>query len=205
VDKDANVTRQQANQARELGIDPKSGKPVSVRMGRYGPYVIIGTAEDEEKPKFYGLRPGQRLDSITLEESLELTKLPRELGESPDGLEISANVGRFGPYIKYGKKFASLPKEDDPYTVNLERALEIVEEKKKADAEREIQIFEEQNIKVLKGRYGPYVTDGKKNARVPKETEPSTLTLEQCVELLASAKPRPKRKRATKKKKKTDD
>lgn len=205
VDKDANVTRQQANQARELGIDPKSGKPVSVRMGRYGPYVIIGTAEDEEKPKFYGLRPGQRLDSITLEESLELTKLPRELGESPDGLEISASVGRFGPYIKYGKKFASLPKEDDPYTVNLERALEIVEEKKNADAEREIQIFEEQNIKVLKGRYGPYVTDGKKNARVPKETEPSTLTLEQCVELLASAKPRPKRKRATKKKKKTDD
>jgi DNA topoisomerase-1 len=205
VDKDANVTRQEANQARELGIDPKSGKPVSVRMGRYGPYVIIGTAEDEEKPKFYGLRPGQRLDSITLEESLELTKLPRELGESADGLAISANVGRFGPYIKYGTKFASLPKEEDPYTVTFERAIEIVEEKKKADAEREIQIFEEQNIKVLKGRYGPYVTDGKKNARIPKETEPATLTLEECVELLASAKPRPKRKRAAKKKKKSDD
>jgi DNA topoisomerase-1 len=204
VDKDANVSREEANQARQLGTDPKSGKPVSVRMGRYGPYVIIGTAEDEEKPQFYGLRPGQRLDSITLEESLELTKLPRELGESPDGLAISANVGRFGPYVKYGTKFASLKKEDDPYTVTLERALEVVEEKKKVDAEREIQIFEEQNIKVLKGRYGPYVTDGKKNARIPKETEPASLTLEECVELLAKAKPRPKRKRAAKKKKVDD-
>lgn len=203
-DKDANVSRQEANQARELGTDPKSGKPVSVRMGRYGPYVIIGTAEDEEKPQFYGLQPGQRLDSITLAEALELTKLPRELGESPDGLAISANVGRFGPYVKYGSKFVSLKKEDDPYTVTLERALELVEEKKKIDAEREIRIFDEQNIKVLKGRYGPYVTDGKKNARVPKEREPDSLSLEECVELLANAKTRPKRKRAAKKKK-TDD
>jgi DNA topoisomerase-1 len=135
-----------------------------------------------------------------LAEALELTKLPRELGESPDGLAISTNVGRFGPYVKYGPKFVSLKKEDDPYTITLERALELVEEKKKADAEREIRIFEEQNIKVLKGRYGPYVTDGKKNARVPKEREPETLTLEECVELLASAKPRPKRKRVAKKK-----
>jgi len=203
-DKDANVSRQEANQARELGTDPKSGKPVSVRMGRYGPYVIIGTAEDEEKPQFYGLQPGQRLDAITLEEALELTKLPRELGESPDGLAITANVGRFGPYVKYGTKFVSLKKEDDPYTVTLERALELVEEKKKADAEREIKLFDETDIKVLKGRYGPYVTDGKKNARVPKEREPESLTLEECVELLAKAKPRPKRKRVAKKKK-TDD
>jgi DNA topoisomerase I len=199
-DKDANVSRQEANQARELGTDPKSGKPVSVRMGRYGPYVIIGTAEDEEKPRFYGLQPGQRLDSIALEEALELTKLPRDLGESPDGLAISANVGRFGPYIKYGTKFVSLKKEDDPYTVTLERALELVAEKKKLDAEREIKIFSEQNIKILKGRYGPYVTDGKKNARVPKEREPDSLTLEECIELLASAKTRPKRKRVAKKK-----
>lgn len=202
-DKEANVTREEANQARPLGTHPKSGKPVSVRMGRYGPYVIIGKAEDEEKPKFYGLQPGQRLDSITLEEALELTKLPRELGESSDGLAISTNVGRFGPYVKYGTKFVSLKKEDDPYTITLERALELVEEKKKADAEREIKIFEEQGISILKGRYGPYVTDGKKNAKVPKEREPDTLTLEECVELIANAKVRPKRKRA--KKKKTND
>ena len=200
-DKEENVSRQEANQARELGTDPKSGKPVSVRMGRYGPYVIIGTAEDEEKPQFYGLQPGQRLDSITLEEALELTKLPRELGTSDVGDELSVNVGRFGPYVKFGdRKFASLKKEDDPYTITLERAAEIVAEKKKADAEREIQVFEEENIKVLNGRYGPYVTDGKKNARVPKETDPKTLTLEQCVEMLANAKVRPKRKRAAKKK-----
>ncbi|MGR9091690.1 MAG: DNA topoisomerase I [Gammaproteobacteria bacterium] len=204
-DKEANVTREEANQVRPLGTDPKSGKPVSVRMGRYGPYVIIGTAEDEEKPKFYGLQPGQRLDSITLEQALELTKLPRELGESQDGLAISTNVGRFGPYVKYGTKFVSLKKEDDPYTITLERALELVEEKKKADAEREIKIFEEQGINILKGRYGPYVTDGKKNARVPKEREPESLTLEECVELLANAKVRPKRKRAAKKKKTSED
>ncbi len=203
-DKDTNVSRQEANQARELGTDPKSGKPVSARMGRYGPYVIIGTAEDEEKPQFYGLQPGQRLDSITLEEALELTKLPRELGESPDGLPISTNVGRFGPYVKYGSKFVSLKKDEDPYTISLERALELVEEKKKADAEREIKIFSEENIKILKGRYGPYVTDGKKNARVPKEREPDSLSVEECVELLANAKTRPKRKRAAKKKKTTD-
>jgi len=201
LDKEANVSRQEANQARELGIDPKSGKPVSVRMGRYGPYVIIGTAEDEDKPGFYGLQPGQRLDSITLDEALALTKLPRDLGESPDGLAISANVGRFGPYVKYGTQFVSLTKDDDPYTVTLERALELVEQKKKVDAEREIKIFSEDNIKVLKGRYGPYVTDGKKNARIPKEKEPESLTLEQCVALLAAAKNRPKRKRNTKKKK----
>lgn len=200
-DKEANVTRQEANQARELGTDPKSGKPVSVRMGRYGPYVIIGTAEDEEKPQFYGLQPGQRLDSITLEEALELTKLPRELGVSDAGDELSVNVGRFGPYVKFGdRKFASLKKEDDPYTITIERAAEIVAEKKKADAEKEIQIFEEENIKVLNGRYGPYVTDGKKNARIPKETDPKGLTLEECTEMLAKAKVRPKKKRATKKK-----
>ena len=186
-DKEENVTRQEANQARELGVHPKSGKPVSVRMGRYGPYVIIGSVEDEEKPGFYGLRPGQKMDSITLEDALELTKLPRELGESPDGLPLTVNIGRFGPYVKYGDKFVSLAKEDDPYTIEIDRAVELVEAKKKADAEREIQIFEEEKIKVLKGRYGPYVTDGSKNAKVPKETDPAKLTLEECQTLLANA------------------
>ncbi len=186
-DKEENVSRQEANQARELGIDPKSGKPVAVRMGRYGPYVIIGTVEDEEKPQFYGLQPGQKMDAITLAEALELTKLPRELGESPDGVSLLVNVGRFGPYVRYSGKFVSLGADDDPYTITLERAIELVEEKKKADAEKEIQIFADSDIKVLNGRYGPYVTDGKKNARIPKETDPKQLTLEECVAMIAAA------------------
>lgn len=186
-DKEENVSRQEANQARELGTDPKTGKPVAVRMGRYGPYVIIGTVEDEEKPKFYGLRAGQKMDAITLEEALELTKLPRELGAMPDGVELTVNIGRFGPYVRFDGKFASLGKEDDPYTVTLERAIELVEEKKKADAAKQIQIFEDCGIKVLNGRYGPYVTDGKKNARVPKETDPAALSLDECKALLEAA------------------
>jgi DNA topoisomerase-1 len=186
-DKEENVSRQEANQARDLGTDPKSGKPVAVRMGRYGPYVIIGTVEDEEKPQFYGLQAGQRMDAITLEEALELTKLPRELGETPDGMPLLVNIGRFGPYVRYTDKFVSLGEDDDPYTITLERAIELVEEKKKADAEKQIKIFDDSDIKVLNGRYGPYVTDGKKNARIPKETEPGDLSLEQCVALIEAA------------------
>ncbi len=182
-----NVSRAEARQARELGIDPKSGEPVSVRFGRYGPFAQIGTAEDEEKPRFASLLPGQKLNSITLEEALELFKLPRELGETPEGEELIVNIGRFGPYVRYGKKFASLPKEDDPYSVSRERALELVAEKKQADANRTINIFEEQGIQVLRGRYGPYITDGKKNLSVPKGREPETLTVEECIELLANA------------------
>lgn len=185
--KEENVTRKEAVQARELGTDPKSGRPVSVRMGRYGPFVQIGTREDEEKPKFAGLRPGQRMDTITLEEALPLFKLPRALGETPEGDEVEANIGRFGPYIRYGKKFVSLPKDDDPYTVILERALELIEAKKKADAEREIKVFKDDGISILRGRYGPYVTDGKKNARVPKDREPESLSLEESRELLEQA------------------
>lgn len=181
-----NVSRDEAVQARELGIDPKSGKPVSVRMGRYGPFVQIGTRDDEEKPKFAGLRPGQKMDAITLDEALYLFNLPRKLGETPEGEPLVVNIGRFGPYVKYGSKYASL-KEDDPYTVSRERALEVVAAKKEADANRIIQVFEAEGIQVLNGRYGPYITDGEKNAKVPKETDPKTLTLAQCQELLAAA------------------
>jgi DNA topoisomerase-1 len=197
-----NVTRAQARQARELGTDPDSGKPVSVRLGRYGPYAQIGTAEDEDKPRFAGLLPGQKLATITLEEALTLFKLPRHLGETEDGEEVVANIGRFGPYIRYGKKFVSLPKEDDPYKVELPRALELVRAKKQADAERTIQVFEAAGIQVLRGRYGPYVTNGKKNASVPKDREPDALTLAECEELLANAperRGRGRRKAAAKK------
>ncbi len=195
-EKEESVTREQVAQARELGTDPKSGKPVTVRMGRYGPFVQIGTKDDEEKPKFAGLRPGQKMNEIDLATAMELFKLPRKLGETSDGLPVSASVGRFGPYIRYGDKYVSM-KEDDPYTVELPRALELIEEKKIADANRIILDFEEQGIQVLNGRYGPYITDKQKNARVPKDREPKTLTLEECIELLAAA---PERGRRGKKK-----
>ena len=186
-DKEENVSRSEANQARELGVHPKSGLPVSVRMGRYGPYVQLGTKDDEEKPKFAGLRPGQRIDTITFDEAMELFKLPRVLGQNTDQEEIVVNIGRFGPYVRYGSKFVSLKKEDDPYTVSLERALELIAEKLKADAEKQIKIFEAEGVSILNGRYGPYVTDGKKNARIPKETDPASLTLEESIKLLVEA------------------
>ncbi|HWX69626.1 MAG TPA: DNA topoisomerase I [Steroidobacteraceae bacterium] len=187
VDKiERTVTREQVAQARELGKDPGSGKPVTVRMGRYGPFVQIGTKDDEEKPRFAGLRPGQKMDAITLADAMELFKLPRTLGETPEGETIVASVGRFGPYVKYGSKYASL-KEDDPYTVTLERAREVIRSKKEADANRLIQDFPDEGIQVLNGRYGPYITDKKKNARIPKDRDPRSLALEECRALLAAA------------------
>ena len=192
-EKEESVTREQVAMARELGTDPKSGKPVTVRMGRYGPFVQIGTKDDEEKPKFAGLRPGQKMNDITLEDAMELFKLPRKLGETPDGLAVSASIGRFGPYVRYGDKYVSIRGDDDPYTIELPRALELIEQKKKEDAERIIQDFEEEGIQVLNGRYGPYITDKTKNARVPKDREPKSLTLEECKELLAAAPVRGRR------------
>jgi DNA topoisomerase-1 len=199
------VDRDEANQSRQLGIDEKSGKPITVRIGRYGTFVQIGTRDDEDKPKFAGLRPGQKMDSITLAEALELFKLPRELGTSPEGEAISTNIGRFGPYVKYDSKFVSLnvKEGDDPYTLTLERALELVRDKKEFDANREIKVFEGTDIKVLRGRYGPYITDGVKNARIPKDVEdPATLSLETCEELIEKAPlPKSRRKKAAVKKK----
>ncbi len=185
-----NVSREEVAQARELGKDPVSGKPITVRMGRYGPFVQIGTKDDEEKPKFAGLRPGQKMDLIKLPEALELFKLPRKLGATADGEPVEANIGRFGPYIKYGAKYVSLKPPDDPYTVELERALEVIRLKKEADANRIIQDFGVDSIQVLNGRYGPYITDGKRNARIPKDTDPKTIALDLCRELLAAAPPR---------------
>ncbi|HEX6929904.1 MAG TPA: DNA topoisomerase I [Gammaproteobacteria bacterium] len=190
--KEENVTREEVAQARELGVDPESGRPVSVRMGRFGPFVQIGTKDDEEKPKFAGLRPGQKMDHITLDEALYLFNLPRDLGETPEGEKMIVNIGRFGPYVKYGAKYASL-KDDDPYTVSRERALEVVAAKKEADANRIIHDFADEGIQVLNGRYGPYVTDGSKNAKIPKDTDPKSLTLPDCRELLANAPERGRR------------
>ena len=188
---------------RQLGTDEETGKPISVRVGRYGAFVQIGTRDDEDKPKFAGLRPGQKMNSITLEQALQLFDLPRELGVSPEGEKISANIGRFGPYIKYDAKFVSL-KDEDPYEVTLERALEIVAEKKIADANKLVKHFEGTDVQILNGRWGAYITDGNKNAKIPKELKekPAEIPLETCLKLLEEAperRGRGKKKAAAKK------
>ncbi|HEX7111124.1 MAG TPA: DNA topoisomerase I [Mizugakiibacter sp.] len=186
------VDRGEATGARELGADPKSGKPVSVRLGRYGPYAQIGSKDDADKPQYASLRSGQSMHTITLEEALELFKLPRALGTAPDGEKVSAGIGRFGPFVKQGDTYASLTAEDDPHTVTLERALELVRARREAIANRVIKDFGN-GVQVLNGRYGPYITDGEKNARIPKDREPASLTAEECAALLAAAPARPKR------------
>ena len=194
-EKEKTVSRDEVIQSRTLGTDPKSERPLSVRMGRYGAYAQIGTRDDEEKPIFASLRTSQKLDSITFEEAMALFDLPRSLGESPEGEKLTVAIGRFGPYVKYGDKFVSLG-DHDPYTVTRDTALKLVAEKKQTDSKRLILNFEKQGIQVLNGRYGPYVTDGSKNARVPKTVEPHTLSLEDCIELLKNAKP-PSNKKKT--------
>jgi len=194
-DKEMNVSREQAVQSRELGKDPESGRPMTVRMGRYGPFVQIGTKDDEEKPRFAGLRAGQKMDSVTLDEALPLFKLPRNLGQTADGQPVQASIGRFGPYVKYANKFVSL-KDDDPYTIDLDRALVLIAEKRELDANRIIQEFSNTEIRVLNGRYGPYVTNGSKNAKIPKDKEPAKLSLQECEQLIEQAPAKKARRRA---------
>ncbi len=214
-EKSESVGRTEATGARELGPDPKSGKPVSVRLGRYGPYAALGsTAEDaEDKPKFASLRPGQSMHTITLEEAIDLFRLPRALGEDK-GEEVSVGIGRFGPFAKRGSVYASLKKEDDPYTIDLARAVFLIEEKEEIARNRIIKEFDDSDIQVLNGRYGPYLSDGKLNGKIPKDREPASLTLEEVVKLMeetgkpmrkgfgkkAAAKKTPAAKKATAKK-----
>ena len=188
VDKSESVDRAEASGARELGADPETGKPVSARLGRYGPYVQIGTADDEEKPKFASLRPGQSMHTILLEEALKLFGLPRKLG-LVDEKEVSVGVGRFGPFAKHGDTYASLGKEQDPYTINFEDAYGLIVARRELIANRTIKVFEGTDIQVLNGRFGPYITDGEKNGKIPKDREPASLTQEECVALLAEGKP----------------
>src|ERR1700738_1644010 len=183
---ETSVSREEVAQARELGKDPVSGKPMSVRMGRFGPFVQIGTKDDADKPRFAGLRPGQKRDRITREEALELFTLPRKLGLTPGGEEITSNTGRFGPYVKFGAKYVSL-KTDDPYEITPERALEVIREKEIADANRLILDFPDAGIQVLNGRFGPYITDKQRNAKIPKDRDPKSMTLEECQTMLATA------------------
>ena len=202
-DKMENVTREQAVEERSLGTDPKSGKPIVVRLGRYGPMAQIGHRDDEEKPRFAGLRPGQRMNTVTLEEVLKLFELPRKLGETPEGEAISTNIGRFGPYVRYGDKYVSLKEDDDPYTITPERALVVVAEKKQADIDRIIREWKDDageiQVQILKGRWGPYITDGNKNAKIPKDKHETAheYDLETCLKMIEEA-PEP-RKRGKKK------
>ncbi len=191
VEKSADISRAEAAQARVLGTDPKTGRPVSARFGRFGPMVQIGNAEDEEKPKFASITNGKTVDNITFDEAMKLFELPRQLGEDANGNIILANIGRFGPYVKIGSSYVSI-KGHDPHDISLETALELIREDAEKRAARNIKEFEGTDIKVLNGRFGPYITDGKKNAKIPKDTEPADVTLEQAKELLDAAPTSPR-------------
>jgi DNA topoisomerase I len=182
-----NLTRAEASNARVLGSDPVSGKEVSVRVGRYGPFAQIGTKDDEEKPKFASLKPGQKMDFLTLDEALKLFDLPRKLGPDHQGREITIAVGRFGPFAKVGAMYVSLAKTDDPYEISYERAVELIKEKEAALAARLIKTFNDGAIQIVQGKFGPYITDGQKNGKIPKGMEPTDLTLEDCLAALEIA------------------
>ena len=181
-------------QLRQLGTDPASGRPVFASRGRYGPFVQLGARGDKPKPAYTSLLPSQEVDRITLEEALQLLRLPRDLGKTESGEPVSAGIGRLGPYVRYGKTYVSLRKEN-PCTIELPRALELIAQHvasggsrgRRGGARKPILEFEEAGISVLNGRYGPYVTDGKKNAGVPKDRQPEDLTLEECRKLIAAA------------------
>ena len=183
------VSLDEAKSQRVLGDDPVSGKPVSVRLGRFGPFAQIGNKDDDEKPRFASLLPGQSLHTITLEQALVLFRLPRELGLAPDGTLVSAGMGRFGPFVKHGSSYASIKPPDDAYTIELPRALELLHERQEAIKNRVIASFDEGKIQILRGRFGPYITDGEKNGRIPKDREPDSLSREECVALLAAGRP----------------
>ena len=203
IEKSDEISRDEAIQARPLGLDPESGRPISVRIGRFGPYAQIGTSADEEKPVFAGLRPDQRMDTVTLEDVLPLFKLPRVLGDTPEGEEVMVNTGRFGSYasfvntqvrdlleqqavkgIELVKNNVSIEPED-PHTIEMDQVLVFINDKKKSDQEKEIRLFEGSSIQILDGRWGPFITDGFKNAKIPKDREPGSLKLEECEAILA--------------------
>ena len=178
---------------RNLGNDPKTGKPVFVKIGRFGPVVQIGSAEDKDKPQFAQLPSDKSIETITLEEALELFKLPRELGEY-EGITVTVGSGRYGPYILHNRKYVSIPKEDDPLTITLDRAIELIKEKREAEEKRHLKVFDEDDkMEILNGKYGPYIAYDGKNYRIPKAKHESAeeLTYEECMEIIKAA-PEPK-------------
>ena len=186
IEQSGNIDRRTVGANREVGIDPKSGKPIIARFGRFGPMLQLGSSDNKaDKPQFAPLPKGAKIETVTLEQALHAFELPRLVGQTEDGQDIKANVGRFGPYIQIGKLYVSL-KDIDPREVTQEQARELYAAKLKAEAEKNIADFGD-GIKVLNGRFGPYVTDGSKNAKIPKDTDPKTITRDQAVELLANA------------------
>ncbi len=196
IEQSGGIDRSTVGANREVGTDPKTGKPILARFGRFGPMLQLGDTEGDEKPQFAPMPKNARVETVTLEQALEAFKLPRLVGKTEDGQDIKANVGRFGPYIQVGKLYVSL-KEDDPRDVTETKARELYAEKLKAEAEKNIADFGA--VKVLNGRFGPYVTDGKKNAKIPKDTDPKTLTEADAKKLLAEAPARKARTRGRKK------
>lgn len=184
------VERSSVGKSKELGVDPKTGKNVYAKLGKFGAYVQIGENPDDnggEKPKFASLRSGQFIENITMADAMELFKMPRDLGLFEDK-PVVVNIGRFGPYVLHDKKFVSIPKDLDSYTISLEKAIELIEAKRISDANRTIKLFAENpEIQVLNGRFGPYIKAGKKNVKIPKGKEPASLTLEECLTLAANA------------------
>jgi DNA topoisomerase-1 len=199
IENSGGIERHTVTKVREIGIDPKSGKPIFARFGKFGPLLQLGSSENkEDKPQFAPIPAGCKIENVTLEEALKAFELPRLLGKTPDGQIIKANIGRFGPYIQVDKTFVSI-KPLDPHTITLDEAIELYGAKLKADSEKNIAEFEG-GIKVLKGRFGPYITDGEKNAKIPKTIDPKQITLEQAKELLKAA-PSSKSRRTFKRKK----
>jgi DNA topoisomerase-1 len=190
------VSREEVSQAREIGKDPKSGKPILARFGRYGPMLQRGDTDDEEKPDFAPLPKDTTIDTVTLEQALTAFELPRTVGTTEVGEEIKANIGRFGPYVQVGKTFVSI-KNFDPHTITEAEARQAYADKLKQIAERNINDFG--TIKVLNGPFGPYVTDGKKNARIAKDVDAKKLTKEEAKKLLDAAPAKKRSFRRTKK------
>jgi len=199
IEKSGGIERSTVTKVREIGNDPKTGKPIFARFGKFGPLIQLGNSEDKDnKPQFAPIPAGRKIENITLEEALHAFELPRALGQTPDGLAIKANIGRFGPYIQVDKMFVSI-KPLDPHTITLNEALELYNAKLKADSEKNIADFGD-GIKVLKGRFGPYVTNGEKNVKIPKDTDPGKITAEQAKNMLKAA-PSSKGKRTFRRKK----
>ncbi len=185
IEASGSIDRSKVGQSRSIGTDPKSGKIITARFGRYGPMLQLGDTDSEEKPQFAPMPKGAKIESVTLEEALTAFELPRVVGLTDDGQEIKANVGRFGPYIQIGKLYVNI-KDEDPRTITHQKSLELYAEKLKTEAEKNIADFGD-GVKVLNGRFGPYITDGKKNAKIPKDTDPKTITHEQAKKMIKEA------------------